>query len=355
MPFFVLLAYSSINFHPMKIDLRSDTITKPTPKMLEAMMSAQVGDDVFEDDPTVNALQARMADLFGMEAALYCPSGTMTNQIGMRVNTVPQDEVLCHKYSHVYLYEGGGMMSNSLISPKLLEGDRGRLTAKTIEESISGDDVHYPRTKLVVLENTMNKGGGAIYDLEEIKQIRKVCDEHDLNLHLDGARLFNALVVTRESPKEYGTLFDTISVCFSKGLGAPVGSVLLGSKDKIKHAKRVRKSLGGGMRQAGYLAAACIYALDHHVERLKEDHDGAKRIGELLEALPYVSQVYPVDTNIVIAELADRTSSDFLKQLESRSIYAVSFGKNLVRFVTHLEFSDDHLMAFKDRIKEIST
>ncbi len=338
----------------MKIDLRSDTITKPTPAMLEAMMSAKVGDDVFEDDPTVNALQEKVADLFGMEAALYCPSGTMTNQIGIRVNTQPQDEVICHKHSHVYLYEGGGMMWNSMCSPKLLEGDRGRITAEQVAEAINPDDIHFPNSKLVVLENTMNKGGGAIYDLEEIKKIRKICDEHRLKLHLDGARLFNALVETGESPKEYGTLFDTISVCFSKGLGAPVGSVLLGSNETIKHARRVRKALGGGMRQVGYLAAACIYALDHNLERLKEDHTRAKHIGQLMEQLPDVSQVYPVDTNIVIAELADRTSKAYLSQLEEAGILAVSFGPNLVRFVTHLDFSDDHLMEFEQRLKKIS-
>ncbi|MEQ9231061.1 MAG: GntG family PLP-dependent aldolase [Cyclobacteriaceae bacterium] len=338
----------------MKIDLRSDTITKPTPAMLEAMMSAKVGDDVFEDDPTVNALQEKVADLFGMEAALYCPSGTMTNQIGIRVNTQPQDEVICHKHSHVYLYEGGGMMWNSMCSPKLLEGDRGRITAEQVAEAINPDDIHFPNSKLVVLENTMNKGGGAIYDLEEIKKIRKVCDEHRLKLHLDGARLFNALAETGESPKEYGTLFDTISVCFSKGLGAPVGSVLLGSNETIKHARRVRKALGGGMRQVGYLAAACIYALDHNLERLKEDHTRARNIGQLMEQLPHVSQVYPVDTNIVIAELANRTSKVYLSQLEEAGILAVSFGPNLVRFVTHLDFSDDHLMEFEQRLNKIS-
>lgn len=338
----------------MKIDLRSDTITKPTPAMLQAIMSAKVGDDVFEDDPTVNALQEKVADLFGMEAALYCPSGTMTNQIGIRVNTQPQDEVICHKHSHVYLYEGGGMMWNSMCSPKLLEGDRGRITAEQVAEAINPDDIHFPNSKLVVLENTMNKGGGAIYDLEEIKKIRKVCDEHGLKLHLDGARLFNALAETGESPKEYGTLFDTISVCFSKGLGAPVGSVLLGSKETIKQARRVRKALGGGMRQAGYLAAACIYALDHNLERLKEDHTRARHIGQLMEQLAHVSQVYPVDTNIVIAELANRTSKVYLSQLEEAGILAVSFGPNLVRFVTHLDFTDDHLMEFEQRLKKIS-
>ncbi len=338
----------------MKIDLRSDTITKPTPAMLQAMMSAKVGDDVFEDDPTVNALQEKVADLFGMEAALYCPSGTMTNQIGIRVNTQPQDEVICHKHSHVYLYEGGGMMWHSMCSPKLLEGDRGRITAGQVAEAINPDDIHFPNSKLVVLENTMNKGGGAIYDLEEIKKIRKVCDVHGLKLHLDGARLFNALAETGELPKEYGTFFDTISVCFSKGLGAPVGSVLLGSKETIKQARRVRKALGGGMRQAGYLAAACIYALDHNLERLKEDHARARHLGQLMERLPFINQVYPVDTNIVIAELSDRTSKAYLSQLEEAGILAVSFGPNLVRFVTHLDFTDDHLLKFEQRLKKIS-
>ncbi len=338
----------------MKIDLRSDTSTKPTPAMLQAMMSAKVGDDVFEDDPTVNALQEKVADLFGMEAALYCPSGTMTNQIGIRVNTQPQDEVICHKHSHVYLYEGGGMMWHSMCSPKLLEGDRGRITAGQVAEAINPDDIHFPNSKLVVLENTMNKGGGAIYDLEEIKKIRKVCDVHGLKLHLDGARLFNALAETGELPKEYGTFFDTISVCFSKGLGAPVGSVLLGSKETIKQARRVRKALGGGMRQAGYLAAACIYALDHNLERLKEDHARARHLGQLMERLPFINQVYPVDTNIVIAELSDRTSKAYLSQLEEAGILAVSFGPNLVRFVTHLDFTDDHLLKFEQRLKKIS-
>lgn len=225
------------------IDLRSDTITKPTQGMLEAMMSAEVGDDVFGDDPTVNALQEKIARMFGMEDAIYCPSGTMTNQIAMRIHTKPQDEVICHKHSHVYLYEGGGMMSNSMLSPKLLEGNRGRITAEQIIENINPDDIHFPKSRLVVLENTMNKGGGSIYDIKEIRAIRKVCDEYGLKLHLDGARLFNALVESGDDRKEYGTLFDSISICFSKGLGAPIGSVLLGTKDDIKEAKRVLRYL----------------------------------------------------------------------------------------------------------------
>lgn len=337
----------------MKIDLRSDTITRPTSDMLQAMMSAEVGDDVFADDPTINALQERVANMFGMEDAIYCPSGTMTNQIGMRINTQPQDEVICHKNSHVYLYEGGGMMWNSMLSPKLLEGDRGMITADQVEQSVNPDDIHLPVSKLVVLENTMNKGGGAIYDLEEIKRIRKICDQNDLLLHLDGARLFNALVESGDDPKAYGELFDTISICFSKGLGAPVGSVLLGSNQEIKHARRVRKALGGGMRQAGYLAAACIYALDNHVIRLKEDHERAKIIGQALMDKPFVETVYPVETNIVIAELNDRTDKEFLAQLEEHGVLAVSFGPKLVRFVTHLDFGDDHLNQLIQVLKKI--
>ena len=337
------------------IDLRSDTITKPTPEMLNAMMSAEVGDDVFGDDPTVNALQQKIADLFGMEDALYCPSGTMTNQIAMRINTRPQDEVICHKHSHVYMYEGGGMMYNSMLSPKLLEGERGMITAKQIEESINPDDIHFPNSRLVVLENTMNKGGGAVYDINEIKSIRKVCDQNELKLHLDGARFFNAIVKTGENPSQYGELFDTISICFSKGLGAPVGSVLLGSKDQMKEARRVRKVFGGGMRQAGYLAAACIHALDSHVDRLSEDHNRANEIGKSLNQLSFMEEVYPVETNIVIGKLVEGKSEKWLlDELEKQGILAVGFGKGLVRFVTHLDFTDDDLNEFDSSIKKIS-
>lgn len=322
--------------------------------MLEAMMSAEVGDDVFGDDPTVNALQEKVAALFGMESALFCPSGTMTNQIAMRVNTRPQDEVVCHKFSHVYLYEGGGMVYNSMISPKLLHGDRGRITAEQVAQSINPDDIHYPRTRLVVLENTMNKGGGSIYDFKEIEAIAKVCEDHQLRLHLDGARLFNALKKSRDKPKKYGALFDTISICFSKGLGAPVGSVLLGSKAIIKEAKRVRKVFGGGMRQAGYLAAACIYALDNNVNRLVEDHERAQKIETMLTNTSFVKEVYPVDTNIVIAKL-DHSLSEFwfLEELKKKGILAVPFGKGQVRFVTHLDLNDNHLDLVEQGIKKI--
>lgn len=338
------------------IDLRSDTVTKPSKEMLGAMMTAEVGDDVFGNDPTVNALQEKIAEMFGMEDALYCPSGTMTNQIAMRIHTRPQDEVICHKHSHVYLYEGGGMMYNSMLSPKLLEGDRGRIAAKQISESINPDDIHFPNSRLVVLENTMNKGGGSIYEMDELKKIKEACDENDLRLHLDGARFFNALVKTGEHPREYGKLFDTISICFSKGLGAPVGSVLLGNSDMIKEARRVRKVFGGGMRQAGYLAAACIYALDHHIDRLAEDHLHAQKIGEILKTLPFIAEVMPVDTNIVIGKLVHSKSEKWLlDELEKQGILAVGFGKGLVRFVTHLDFTKEDLDQFESAISKISS
>lgn len=321
--------------------------------MLQAMSEAEVGDDVFDADPTVNALQEKLAEMFGKESALYCPSGTMTNQIALRISTRPQDEVICDKRSHIYLYEGGGIAYNSMLSPKLLDGDRGRITASMVKENINPDDIHFPRTSLVSLENTMNKGGGSIYSLKDLKDIRSICDDHGLRMHLDGARLFNALVETGDSPRDYGKLFDTISICFSKGLGAPVGSVLLSSKKKIKEAKRVRKVFGGGMRQAGYLAAACIYALDHHIDRLAEDHRRAQILGEVSRELSFVRQVYPVDTNIVILDLADKSESWLLSELEKYHILAVPFGRRLVRFVTHLNFDDEDLQQTIEALREI--
>lgn len=334
----------------MIIDLRSDTVTKPTAGMKEAMFAAPVGDDVFGEDPTVNALEEKAAKLFGMEAAMYCPSGTMTNQIAIRLHTRIQTEVICHKYSHIYLYEGGGIMANSLASVKLLDGNLGKINADQVKAAINPDDVHAPETTLVSLENTMNKGGGSIYTLEEIKPIRKVCDEHGLKLHLDGARLFNALVQSGESPADWGAEFDTISICLSKGLGCPVGSLLLGSKADIKRARKVRKSWGGGMRQAGFLAAAGIYALDNHVNRLKEDHARARVLGEMLLKLSFVPEVYPVTTNIVIARLEGISPDEFMKKLADQQIKSVKFGPDLVRFVTHLDFGDEQLTEFGKRV-----
>ncbi|OOG75214.1 low specificity L-threonine aldolase [Algoriphagus sp. A40] len=334
----------------MLIDLRSDTVTRPTPGMKEAMFSAQIGDDVFGEDPTVNALEEKIAQLFGMEAALFCPSGTMTNQIAIRLHTGPQREVICHQHSHIYLYEGGGIMANSLASVKLLDGNLGKIDATQIATSINPDDVHAPETALVSLENTMNKGGGSIYTLDEIKPIHALCREKGIKLHLDGARLFNALVETGERPSDWGAQFDTISICLSKGLGCPIGSVLLGSKADIKRARKVRKVFGGGMRQAGFLAAAGIYALDHQVDRLKEDHARARALGKMLEALPIVSDVFPVATNIVIARLEGISPESLMKKLAEHDIKSVKFGADLVRFVTHHDFGDDQLEAFGKRI-----
>lgn len=337
----------------MIIDLRSDTVTKPTKGMKEAMFSAPVGDDVFGEDPTVSALEEKIASLFGMEAAIFCPSGTMTNQIAIRLHTRIQTEVICHKYSHIYLYEGGGIMSNSLASVKLLEGNLGKITASQVAASINPDDIHAPETTMVSLENTMNKGGGSIYELEEVIPIKKVCEEYGLKLHLDGARLFNALVETGDNPKDWGSQFDTISICLSKGLGCPVGSLLLGSKTDIKRARKVRKVMGGGMRQAGFLAAAGIYALDHQVARLKEDHARAKALGEMLLKKSFVPEVLPVATNIAIARLDGITPEFFLEKLGEKHIKAVKFGPDLVRFVTHHDFGDDHLEEFGKRIGEL--
>ena len=311
--------------------------------MLEAMMQAEVGDDVLGEDPTVRALEEKTAALFGMDAGLFCPSGTMANQIAIRVQTQPQQEVICHEQAHIYLYEGGGIACNSLASVRLLGGERGLLSADAVAEAINPDDIHYPKTALVALENTMNKGGGACYTLAQITAIYEVCQQHQLPLHLDGARVFNALVATGEPATAYSRYFSSISVCLSKGLGAPVGSVLVGSHELIQKARRVRKVFGGGMRQAGFLAAAGIYALDHHVDRLTEDHRRARQLAEILAAQGYVEEVLPVETNIIIFSLRQRTPDAFVEALKSYGVLAIPFGKRQVRMVTHLDFDDAQL------------
>jgi threonine aldolase len=331
------------------INLISDTVTKPTKPMLNAMMEAEVGDDVFRDDPTVNALEEKAAALFGKEAALFCPSGTMTNQIAIKVHTQPLDEVICDEYSHIYQYETGGYAFNSGVAVNLLKGKNGKLNAHQIEAAIKDPFDWLPQTRLVVLENTCNKAGGSIYRLEEIYPIQQLCRAKNLGLHLDGARLFNALVETGESTQAYGQAFDSISICLSKGLGAPVGSLLIGDTEFIRQARRIRKVMGGGMRQAGYLAAAGIYALDHHVERLKEDNDKAKTIGALLQQLPYVSDVRPVESNILIFDLAPPLqANEFLDRLSEKGVKASPFGPQTIRFVTHLDFTAPMLEKVMD-------
>lgn len=324
------------------INLISDTVTKPTPGMLQAMMTAEVGDDVFGEDPTVNALEAKAAALFGKEAALFCPSGTMTNQIALKVHTQPLDEVICDEYSHIYQYEVGGYAFNSGIGVNLIKGTNGKITADQLAAAIKPVYDWLPISKLVVLENTCNKGGGSFYTLDEIQPIQKVCQERGLALHLDGARVFNALVETGETTQETGKLFDSISICLSKGLGTPVGSLLIGTKAVIRQARRVRKAMGGGMRQAGFLAAAGIYALDNHVQRLKEDNDRAKELGKVLEKQAYVDNVRPVKSNIVIFDLkAPWTAESYLARLAEQGIKASAFGPKTVRFVTHLDVTAD--------------
>ena len=324
----------------MTVDLRSDTVTKPTPGMLEAMWSAKVGDDVFGEDETVTALEEKLAALFGMEAGLFCPSGTMTNQIGIKCFTQPLDELITDQTSHVYRYEGGGIAFNSAVSTRLLNGDRGIITAEMIAPEINANDVHYPHTSLVVLENTVNKGGGSCYRLEQIKPIAELCRQKGLKLHLDGARIFNALTHTGDRAVDYGQYFDGISVCLSKGLGAPVGSVLLASKETIKYARRVRKVFGGGMRQAGFLAAAGIYALDHHIERLKIDHAHAALLAEALKGKSWVANVLPVETNLVLFDTFE-PAKNILEKLLAKGIKANATGPNRIRFVTHLDLHPD--------------
>ncbi len=328
----------------MRIDLLSDTLTKPTPTMLEAMFNAKVGDDVFDEDPTIKELESKMAAMFGMEAGLFCPSGTMSNQIAIKVHTRPMDEVICDRSSHIYNYEAGGIAFNSACSVRLLDGDRGRIAPEDIVPNINPTDIHRTHTSLLSIENTCNRGGGSIYSLEHMRALSSIARENKLKFHLDGARLFNALVKTSIKPIALNGLFDSISICLSKGLGAPVGTVLLGSFAFISEAKRIRKVYGGAMRQAGYLAAAGLYALEHHIERLKDDHDRATRLGDCLEKQAYVEEVFPVETNIVIFRLDHRLSlNDFINKLAEHNIRGIGFGPQLIRFVTHLDV-DDHMI-----------
>ena len=338
----------------MIIDLRSDTVTKPNKAMLDAMLSAPVGDDVFNEDPTINALEIKAAKLFNHSAALFCPSGTMTNQIAIRCHTQLGDELVCDINSHIYNYEGAGISSNSGVQAKLIQGDRGRITAEQVEQNINADYDWLAKTSLVCLENTVNRAGGSCYALDEIKKIKQVCSQYKLPLHLDGARVFNALITKNYSAHDIGTQFDSISICLSKGLGAPVGSLLLGSTEFIKKARRVRKVFGGGMRQAGFLAAAGIYALDNNINRLEEDHQRAKQIEAVLKTLPYVESVLPVDTNIIIFNLTVKyTAVSFEEALKPYHIKLAAFGKQTIRFVTHLDFTDDMLEVVIEVLKKM--
>jgi threonine aldolase len=337
------------------IDFRSDTVTKPTKGMMDAMFAAPVGDDVFNEDPSINELQAYTAELFGKEDALYCSSGTQTNQIAINVHVQPGGEVITNVESHIYKYEGGGIAKNSGASVRLLNGYRGMLQLEDIKEWINPDDVHFPVTQLVSLEDTSNRGGGAIYDFEEIKKISSFCKKHNLPLHLDGARLMNALVENGVDYKEYASQFDSISICLSKGLGAPVGSILVGNKDFIKKSRRVRKVFGGGMRQAGLIAAGGLYALKNNVERLKVDHQNAKALESTLITLDWVKEVVPVESNIVVVILKDQEKRDLIiNKLLEVDIKIMAFGPGMLRFVTHLDISDSQINKTIDCLLNLS-
>jgi len=324
----------------MEINLVSDTVTRPSHEMLQQMFRAKVGDDVYKQDPTVIELEETVADLFGMEAALFFPSGTMANQTAIKLHTTPGEQVICDKWAHIFHFEGGGASFNSGVSCALIDGDRGMITATQVQEAINPPDFyHSPLTTLVSLENTTNKGGGACYDLQIMKEIREVCNRNNLKYHLDGARIWNAIVAKRQHPKHFGELFDTISVCLSKGLGAPVGSLLIGDKETMKRALRVRKILGGGMRQVGYLAAAGLYALQNNVSRLEEDHKRAKELGAVLQHLPWVESVEPVETNILIFAVKPQYNEvAVIEKLKEKNIFISSLGKGKLRIVTHLDY-----------------
>lgn len=340
----------------MIVDLRSDTVTKPSKGMLEAMMEASVGDDVYKEDETVNLLETRLAQMFGKPKALFFPTGTMANQTAIKLHTNPGDQVICDKDAHIYNYEGGGASFNSGVSCKLINGNKGMFTAQDVEASINPPDFyHSPLTALVEVENTANRGGGSCWDLEELKRIKRVCESNKLGYHLDGARLWNALIATKQEARVFGDLFDTISVCLSKGLGCPVGSVLIGDESIMKGAMRIRKILGGGMRQVGNLAAAGLYALDHHIDRLAEDHKRANEIGEVLKALSIVKSVTPVETNIVIFELENpKLEAQFLGGLQAKGIQLSGMGNGKLRVVTHLDYTQDMHEFVLSNLKQIT-
>ncbi len=325
------------------IDLRSDTVTKPSPAMREAMMAAEVGDDVFGEDPTVNRLQDHLARLFQKDAAMFVPSGTMGNQICVKLHSLPGNEIICEADCHIFKYEAGGAGLLSGVQTHLIGGTRGVMTADQVQQAInSKDDIHASPTALIVLENTHNRAGGTIYPLDEIRKISAVAQEHHVPLHLDGARLFNACVAAGLKPVDYAPYFDTISICFSKGLGAPVGSAVVGSHELIARARYFRKALGGGMRQTGILAAAAFFALENNVSKLQHDHQRARRLAEAIATIPtFQIDLSSVQTNIIIFDTLKEPSDRIVQKLASHGVLSIPFGPHRVRLVTHLDLDDD--------------
>lgn len=340
----------------MEINLISDTVTKPSQEMLRYMMDCDVGDDVFKEDPTVNKLEKKVAIMFNMDKALFFPSGTMANQTAIKINTNPGDQLICSKTAHVYNYEGGGVSFNSGVSCKLIDKDRGFFNAQDVLKAINPPDFyHSPRTGLVCVENTTNKGGGACWDMKDLREISDLCRHNHLKYHLDGARIWNASVKKGIDLSLFGELFDTISVCLSKGLGCPVGSLLLCSEEDFNKAIKYRKIFGGGMRQSGYLAACGLFALENNIERLKEDHRKAKEIEEVLKSLYFVKDVEEVETNIIIFEInSDYSSETFINKLQKKGVKLIGMGDGKLRLVTHLNYSDIHHEAFINILSKLT-
>ncbi|MFL2620499.1 MAG: threonine aldolase family protein [Flavobacteriaceae bacterium] len=339
------------------IDLRSDTITKPSAKMLDAMLKAKVGDDVYGEDPTVKRLENLVADYFGMDRAMFFPSGTMANQVAIKLHTNPGDQVIAHKYSHVYNYEGGGASFNSGVSFKLLDGEKGIFSTDELSSAINPKDFyHAPLSKLVSLENTTNKGGGHCWDFNDFESIKKICSDNNLGLHMDGARIWNSIIAKNDNPKLYGNIFDTVSVCLSKGLGCPIGSILVGKKNFIDKAIRIRKILGGGMRQVGYLAAAGLYAIQNNISRLLIDHERAKEISLKFLSKDFIKTINDVETNIIILELNESVQKKTIIDYFSKNEIVFdwfSMGPEKIRIVTHLDYSKDnhnYLMEIVDKL-----
>jgi threonine aldolase len=338
------------------IDLRSDTVTKPTTAMRRAMAEAEVGDDVFGEDPTVQALEARTAELLGKEAALFVPSGTMANQIAIAVHTRPGDELICATTAHVYVWEAGGIARHSGVTARTFEGDFGLLSLDDIQDAIRPNDVHYVRTRLVWLENTQNRGGGRVQSVESSSAIRHWARENGLMMHLDGARLFNAVVATGEPATAWSRHFDSVSVCFSKGLGAPVGSALAGTAEAIKAARAARKLMGGGMRQAGIIAAGALYALEHHIDRLADDHAHAQILAQAFEQTEGFSlESGPVQTNLVwvVVDPQMGSAAEVSAYLKARGILVAALGSQVIRACTHLDVTRDDVEHAASVIRQI--
>ncbi|NIM20698.1 MAG: aminotransferase class I/II-fold pyridoxal phosphate-dependent enzyme [Candidatus Latescibacteria bacterium] len=337
------------------VDLRSDTVTRPVPEMRKAIAEAEVGDDVFGDDPTVNALEARVAGEFGREAALFVPSGTMANQVALAALTQPGDEVILDRQSHIFNYEVAAASAISGIQFNALDGDRGVITTRDIAPCIREPNVHCPETRVISLENTHNRAGGRIFPLEEMISIKALADRHHLKVHLDGARIANASVATGISFAAYASCADTVSMCFSKGLGAPIGSIVVSDHETIERARKKRKMFGGGMRQVGILAAAANYSLDHHVGRLRDDHENAARLGEIISSIDGMTLLYPVETNIVVFRLDERayTLDGFLSSLKEHRVLAVPFGPRTVRMVTHLDVGADDISYVESVLRDL--